>query len=130
MYRPPPLRGRSPIKGNKVLLIDSCVATREVRAAVLRDHGVEVHEAEKLSGARFLWQPNTYDLVMLDVRRYSPGENLQFYEQIKDAYPRQGFAFLLGPPNYISRTWPGEVILDDASSRQWEQTVQRYARVA
>ena len=35
--------------------------------------------------ARFLWQPNVYDLVMLDVRRYSPEEALEFYEQIKAA---------------------------------------------
>ena len=77
MYRPPPLRGRSSLKGKKVLLIDSCQATREVRTAIFRDHGIEVHEAEHFSAARFLWRPHTFDLVMLDVRRYSPGEILK-----------------------------------------------------
>jgi CheY-like chemotaxis protein len=130
MYRPPPLRGRASFQNKKVLLVDSCVATREVRAAVLRDHGVEVHEAEDLYGARFLWQPKTYDLVMRDVRRYSPGETLEFYEQIKNAYPLQGFAFLVGPPNYIARTWPGDVVLDGASSGQWDQVITRFTKAA
>ena len=72
MYYPPPVRGRPVLAGKKVLLIDRCQATCQVRAAVLRSHGVEVHAAEEISAARFLWQPNIYDLVMLDVRRYSP----------------------------------------------------------
>ena len=76
---------RSKLHGKRILLIDRCQATREVRAAVLRTHGVEVREAEEISAARFLWQPHVYDLVMLDVRRYSPGEALEFYEQMKDA---------------------------------------------
>jgi CheY-like chemotaxis protein len=129
MYRPAPLRGRSSLEAKKVLLIDLCQTTREVRAALLRDHGIEVHEVEELSDARFAWRANQYDLVMVDVRRYSPGETLEFYEQIRDAHPAQGFAFLVGPPNYISRTWPGDVSLED-SSAQWEQMVQRYARAA
>jgi len=49
MYRPPPLRGRPALADKKVLLIDRCQATREVRAAVLRSHGVEVHTAAELS---------------------------------------------------------------------------------
>jgi len=129
MYRRPaswPL----PPQAKKVLLIDLCQATREVRAAVLRDHGIEVHEVEELSGARFRWKANLYDLVMTAVRRYSPGETLEFYEQTRDAHPQQGFAFLVGPPIYISQTWPGDAGLDDASSGQWEQMVQRYARAA
>ena len=125
MRRAPPLRGRSPLETKKVLLIDLCQATREVRAAVLREHGIEVQEVEELSEARFLWQANLYDLVMLDVRRYPPGETLEFYEQIRDAYPGQSFAFFLGPPNYISRTWPCEAILDDESSLQWDQVITR-----
>ena len=73
MYRPP-LRGCPALADKKVLLIDRCHATREARGAVLRSSGVEVHEAEEISAARFLWQPDVYDLVMLDVRRYSPGK--------------------------------------------------------
>ena len=94
-----------PDLGHKtVLLIDRCEATREVRAAVLRRHGVEVHAAAHLREARFLWQPNAYSWVFLDVRRHLPGEALEFYEQIKEASAQERFAFLVGPPVYLSRT--------------------------
>jgi response regulator RpfG family c-di-GMP phosphodiesterase len=130
MYRPPPLRGRPALADKKVLLIDRCQATREVRAAVLRTHAVEVHEAEEISAARFLWQPNVYDLVMLDVRRYSPAEALEFYEQIRGADSRQQFAFLTGPPQYLSRSWPGELAGDDTARGQWSETVKRFLTAA
>jgi DNA-binding NtrC family response regulator len=130
MYRPPPLRGRPVLADKKVLLIDRCQATREVRAAVLRSRGVEVHEAEEISKARFLWQPNVYDLVMLDVRRYSPEETREFYEQIKGASPRQQIVFLTGPPKYLSHTWPGEVARDNTSREQWSETVKRFLTAA
>jgi hypothetical protein len=129
MYRPP-LHGRPALADKKVLLIDRFQATRETRAAVLRSRGVEVHEAEEISAARFLWQPNVYDLVMLDVRRYSPGEALEFYEQMKDASPQQQFAFLIGPPRYLSRTWPGEVASGATSRGQWAETVRRFLAAA
>jgi len=96
MHRPPPLRGRSPFDGRKVLLIDQKQVTRDTRANVLRSHGVEVDAADSLQRARVLWKPHRYDLVLLDVRRQFPGEALQFYEQIRDASPRQRFAFLVG----------------------------------
>ena len=130
MYRPPPLRGRPALAGKKVLLIDSCQATREVRAAVLGTHAVEVHEAEEISRARFLWQPHVYDLVMLDVRRYSPAEALEFYEQISARDPRQRIVFLVGPPAYLSRTWPNEVTVDEVSRGQWGETVKRFLTAA
>jgi DNA-binding NtrC family response regulator len=125
MYRPP-LRGRPTLADKKVLLIDSSQATREVRAAVLLSHGVAVHAAEGISAARSLWQPRIYDLVMLDVRRYSPGETLEFFEQIKQASPHEQVVFLVGPPTYLSLAWPGEAFAEDASSGQWGATVRRF----
>ena len=130
MYHPPPLRGRPALAGKKVLLIDRFQATRDARAAVLRSRGVEVHEAEAIPRARFLWQPKVYDLVMLDVRRYSPAEALEFYEQIRGADSRQQFAFLTGPPQYLSRSWPGELAGDDTALRQWSETVKRFLTAA
>jgi DNA-binding NtrC family response regulator len=125
MYRPP-LRGHPALVDKKVLLIDRCHATREARGAVLRSRGVEVHEAEEIRAARFLWQPDVYDLVMLDVRRYSPAEALEFYEQIKQASPHEQVVFLVGPPTYLSLAWPGEVFAEDASSGQWGATVRSF----
>jgi ActR/RegA family two-component response regulator len=129
MYQPPPLR-RSVFNDKKVLLVDSCQATCDVRASVLRSHGVEVQTAEEISAARSLWQPKIYDLVMLDVRRYSPGETLEFYDRIKQASPREQVVFLVGPPTYLSLTWPGEVFAEDASSGQWGETVKRFLAAA
>jgi response regulator RpfG family c-di-GMP phosphodiesterase len=120
-----PRRDRPALAGKKVLLIDRFQATREARAAVLRTHAVEVHETEEISAARFLWQPNVYDLVMLDVRRYFPAEALEFYGEIMHRSPHEHFVFLLGPPKYLSRTWPDEVTVDDVSHGQWEETVKR-----
>lgn len=130
MYRPPPLRGQPVLEGKTVLLIDRNQPTREARAAVLRTHGIQVHEAESLQAARFLWQPNVYDLILLDVRRHLPGEALEFYEQIRSASPNEHFAFLVGPPVYLSLTWPGEVTEVDASQGQWGATVGRFLTAA
>jgi response regulator RpfG family c-di-GMP phosphodiesterase len=124
------LLNRANLQARKVLLIDRCQATREARAAVLRSHGVEVHEAKEICAARFLWQPHVYVLVMLDVRRYSPAEAREFYEQIRTANSRQQFAFLMGSPGYLSRTWPGEVTAGDTSRGQWGEAVKRFVAAA
>ena len=129
MHRPP-LRGRPVLADKRVLLIDRFQATREARAAVLRSHAVEVHEAEEISAARFLWQPQVYDLVMFDIRRYSREEALEFYEQIRAADPRQRIVFLTGPPKYVSRTWPDEVAAGDTSLGQWNETVKHFLAAA
>jgi response regulator RpfG family c-di-GMP phosphodiesterase len=129
MYRPP-LRGRPALADKKVLLIDRCHVTCEARGAVLRSRGVEVHEAEEIPSARFLWQPDVYDLVMLDVRRYSPAEALEFYEPIRAADPRQQFAFLMSSPRYLSLTWPTEVIASEKEPQQWAETVRRFVTAA
>ena len=129
MYQPP-LPRCSVFDGKKVLLIDRCQATCDARAAVLRSHGVEVHAVDEISAARFLWQPNFYNLVMLDVRRYSPGETLEFYERIKDRSPQQRFVFLVGAPTYLSLTWPGEVSVGENSRGQWGETVRRFLAAA
>ncbi len=113
------------LSDRRILLIDRCQATREVRVNVLQSHGVEVHAVEDFSEARFLWQPRTYDFVLFDVRRYPAGEVLEWCEQIKDSDPRQRIAYLVGAPTYLSLTWPGEFIADDASSGQRGETSQK-----
>ncbi len=56
--------------------------------------------------------------------RHLPGEALEFYEQIKEASARERFAFLVGPPVYVSRTWPEEMKATDEKSQQWGETVR------
>ncbi len=129
MYRPP-RRSRQALADKRVLLIDRFQPTREARAAVLRSHAVEVHEAEEISAARFLWHPQVYDLVMFDIRRYSREEALEFYEQIRAADPRQRIVFLTGPPKYVSRAWPGEIAEGDTSRGQWGETIKRFLAAA
>jgi hypothetical protein len=69
-------------------------------------------------------------LILLDVRRHLPGEALEFYEQITTSSPKEHFAFLVGPPIYLSRTWPDEVTLEDTSQGQWGATVGRFLTAA
>jgi CheY-like chemotaxis protein len=130
MYRPPPLRGEPVLEGKTVLLIDCYQPTCDVRVRVLQSHGVEVHAAKDLAGARFLWHPNLYDLILLDVRQHLPGEALEFYEQIRSATPKEHFAFLVGPPVYLSRTWPGEATEFEVSQGQWRATIDRFLTAA
>jgi len=59
MYRPPPLRGQPVLANKKVLLIDRNQPTRDVRVRVLQSHGVEVHAAKDLWGARFVHTENS-----------------------------------------------------------------------
>ena len=114
------------LSDRRILLIDRCQATREVRVNVLQSHGVQVHAVEDLFEARFLWQPRLYDFVLLDVRRYPAEEALEWCEEIKDRGFRQRIVFLVGPPTYLSFTWPGEVIAEDASSGQRGETVRSF----
>ena len=72
------------------------------------------------------WQPTAYDLILRDVRKHPPGETLEFYERTRDASPRERFAFLVGPPVYLSRTSLGEVSAHDASQGQWGATVRPF----
>jgi CheY-like chemotaxis protein len=131
MYRPPPLRGRPVLDGKRVLLIDDKQATRDTRVGVLRSHGVEVDVADNLQAAGILWKPNHYHLILLDVRRYFPAEVLEFYERIRDTSPRQRIGFIVGPPLYLTRNWPGEASIEEASPGQWwEDTVKRFSKAA
>ena len=121
----------SQLSDKKVLLIDRNQPTRDVRASVLRSRGVEVHVAENLQVARFLWQPNVYDLILLDIRRHPPGEALELYEQIKQASPQQRFAFLVGPPPfYLSLTWPTETVDAEKQPQRWAETIKRFVAAA
>jgi hypothetical protein len=69
-------------------------------------------------------------LILLDVRGHLPGEALEFYEQTRETCPRECFAFLVGPPVYLSRTWPNEFMATEREPQQWDETVNRFLTAA
>ena len=129
MYQPPPLR-RSVFDDKKVLLIDPHQCTRDVRASVLRSHGIEVAATDSVQAARSLWRPKLYDLILLAARGHFPGEALDFYVEIKHASPGEHVVFLVGPPTFLSLTWPSEVMATEKEPQQWAETVRRFVTAA
>ena len=87
---------RSNLYSKKVLLVDRCQATREVRAAILRRHGIEVHTPENLARARFLWQPQVYDLILLTCADSFPEKHSSFMSTSKEKAPRSVSPFSSG----------------------------------
>ncbi len=90
----------------KMLLIGSPDPEKDLRAVVLRDHGIEVDVVARVADAQALWWPDAYRLVLVDVRRHLPGEIVDFCERVRREYPQQRIAYLVGPPKYLVSTWP------------------------
>jgi DNA-binding NtrC family response regulator len=130
MYQPPPLRARSIFDDKRVLLIDPHQRARDVRASVLRSHGIQVQTAEDLCRARALWRPHAYDLILLDARGHVSGEALDFCREIEHASPHERVVFLVGPPTFLSVIWPTEVMARETEPQQWAETVKRLFNAA
>src|SRR5207248_1683246 len=47
------------------------------------------------------------------------------YPRRRSSIPGQHFAFLVWPPVYLTRNWPVEVAIEDASRGQWGEMVHR-----
>ena len=52
------------------------------------------------------------------------------YQQIKEASLHQRIVFLVGPPVYLSLTWPTEAMGAEEQPRQWEETLKRFLAAA
>jgi CheY-like chemotaxis protein len=103
-------RSLTPSLSNKnVLIVADNQAAQNVRADVLRNHGVEVHCAKDSVEAALLWVPDFFNLVLLDMR-HEPKDALAFWRTIRRQDPKQRIFFLVGPPHYISATCPDEVL--------------------
>ena len=103
-----------------VLIVDGNKAMQNLRAGVLRSHGVQVHLAKNVAEAELLWVPDFFDLVLLDVRQRSK-EAVAFWRTIRRQHPRQRISFLVGPPTYLSPTCVDEVIAPDKAPEDWVQ---------
>ena len=130
MYQPPPLRGRPVFDDKRVLLIDPHRRARDVRAGVLRSRGLKVDATDSLQAARSLWRAYAYDLILLDARGHLPGDALDFYLDTKHASPHEHVVFLVGPPTYLSLTWPTEFMAGETEPQQWAETVKRLFKAA
>jgi DNA-binding NtrC family response regulator len=105
-----------------VLIIDGNEAMQNMRASVLRGHGVHVHLAKSVTEAELLWVPDFFDLVLLDVRQRSK-EAVAFWRTIRRQHPRQRISFLVGPPTYLS-TCSDEVIAHEKVPEDWVRSLR------
>lgn len=101
-----------------VLIIDGNEAMQNLRARVLRSHGVHVHTAKSVSEAALLWVPDFFDLVLLDARQRSK-QAVAFWRTIRRQHPQQRMCFLIGPPTYLSPTCADEVTARNRVPEDW-----------
>ena len=87
----------TPSKKQRVLLVDTSRAKRDLRSETMRNLGVEVDCAADISEARCWWKPDLYDLVMIHVED-SPGVMEKFCNDLRNATPAQKIMLLAGEP--------------------------------
>ncbi len=114
-------------EAQRVLLVGSACGRQDLRARILRDHGIEVDVVKDVGEARRLWRPGVYDLVLIDVPKHWPGEVHQWREEIREAGTKERIAFLTGPPEYLSFDWPDCEMGENGSP--WDETVRRISSV-
>lgn len=120
-----PGNGSAAARKKRILLIDSYATKRDLRAKILRKLGVEVDCASDISEARSLWQADSYNLVLMDVKR-EPRNVEDFCTEMAGAKPPQRMAFLVGKPDYLGNA-PGagadEVYRDPTRNGLWSEMV-------
>jgi CheY-like chemotaxis protein len=84
----------------RVLLIDCNSLKRQVRASVLRSYEVEVHTADSVADAGYLWTRCSYDLVLFAAQEHSE-EAALLCGELRKSKPRQRIALLVGAPQYV-----------------------------
>ena len=89
------------VKKNRVLLIDTSHAKRDLRAEVLRKLGIDVDSAADIVEARVWWKPALYDLVLISMEK-GRGQRDKFCDDVRSATPPQRLAFLIGQPEYLA----------------------------
>jgi len=90
----------SPNSSPKVLLIDGNSLKRQVRASVLRSFEVEVHTADCVADAGYLWSRCSYDLVLFAAQEHSE-EAALLCGELRKSKPKQRIALLVGAPQYV-----------------------------
>ncbi len=103
---------RKPANGNpalpkakwKILLVGDYPINQKVRAAILEKQGYVVDTVRDADEARARWQPNLYDLVLVDVER-NPRVGVKFCQDlVKVLYSSSRWVTLFIPFSEISPT--------------------------
>jgi len=125
MNRAPAADASAANRKKRILLIDSYRTKRDLRARILRKLGVEVDCACDISEARSLWQADSYNLVLMDVKR-EPRNVDEFCAEMAGAKPPQRMAFLVGKPEYLGSA-PGadssDLLRDPTRNGLWSEMV-------
>jgi DNA-binding NtrC family response regulator len=130
MKRPPPVRASSLSATQKrVLLVVTHSPKNNLRANVLRKHGMDVICANHIGDARMLWHPNTYDLVLFDLR-HENGAAEELCGEIRTESPHQLVAFLVGKPEYLSAIPSVQPVILDEAPKRYEQTLRQLMATA
>jgi CheY-like chemotaxis protein len=128
----------------RVLLIDGNARKQNLRAALLRNHEIEVHTAGSAQDAESLWKTHAYDLVLLEAAENSDEASL-ITQRIRERRPQQRIGLLVGPPAYIRElararrkcaavpeeqvipfeAIPGPIVSQNPGVPAWQQTVQK-----
>lgn len=90
-----------PTKKRRVLLVDTSVHKRDLRAEVMRKLGMDVDCAADIAEARSWWKADFYDLVLINMEQ-GRGHRDRFCEDLRGATPPQRMAFLVGKPSYLA----------------------------
>jgi hypothetical protein len=91
----------APLKKKRVLLVDACMATRDLRAETMRKLGMEVDCAADIIEARSWWRADLYNLVLFSGEN-EPGHRDKFCDDLRSATPPQQIAFFVGKPGYLA----------------------------
>jgi hypothetical protein len=130
MKRPPPVRAGSLLADKKhILLVVTHSPKNSLRANVLRKHGMDVICAHHLGDARLLFHPNTYDLVLFDLR-HDNGAAVELSEEMKAECPGQRIAFLVGKPEYLADAPDHTNSELDAPPKRYEETLRQLMATA
>jgi DNA-binding NtrC family response regulator len=102
----------SPLASKKILLIESFEAIRDLQAALLQNHGIEVHVAKDIAEARSRCVGHSHDLVVVEMLDADTSTE-EFCAELKRENPQQRVALLAASPAF-----PFHSVADEIISRQ------------
>lgn len=130
MKRPPAVRAASLSETKKnILLVGTRSPKNNLRASVLRKHGVDVVCANHIGDARMLFHPNTYDLVLIDLR-HENGAAVELCRDMKADSSGQRVAFLVGKPEYLAASPSPNDGSPDETPNRYQETLRQLMATA